>query len=79
MNRDSVCPLCGGDKTPGYTTITIDLASGVIVVRKVPAQVCQQCGESWIGQETARHLEKLIQEARKKAPEIEVLNWPDAA
>ena len=39
------CPLCGGNKTSGKTTFTADLGSGVVVVRRVQATVCSQCGE----------------------------------
>ncbi len=73
------CPLCGGDKTSGHTTITVDQGSTVIVVRKVPAKICQQCGESWIERETARRLEALVRECHEKSTEVEVLHWPDAA
>ena len=38
------CPLChGGIKREGKTTFTVDLGFGVVVIRKVPAQVCDQC------------------------------------
>ena len=33
------CPLCGGQKTPGTTTFTADLGSGVVVVRRVRAAI----------------------------------------
>jgi len=79
MNSIDRCPLCGGDKEPGQTTFTVDLESCLIVVRKVPAKVCRQCGESWIGGETARQLEDLVQNARRNRAEVEILYWPQAA
>ena len=66
------CPLCGGNKTSGKTTFTADLGSGVVVVRRVQATVCAQCGEEWIDDETARCLEKVVDEARLKNSEVEV-------
>jgi len=33
------CPLCGGTKKEGRTTFTVDLGSGVVVVRNVHATV----------------------------------------
>ena len=73
MNSDSdPCPLCGGNKTSGKTTFTADLGSGVVVVRRVQATVCTQCGEEWISDETARALEKVVEEARLKHSEVEV-------
>ena len=67
------CPLCGGNKASGKTTFTADLGSGVVVVRRVQATICTQCGEEWIDDETARCLEKVVDEARLKHSEVEVI------
>lgn len=66
------CPLCGGNKTDGTTTFTADLGSGVVVVRRVHAAVCSQCGEEWIDDETARRLEQVVNEARLQHREVDV-------
>ncbi len=71
MNSDP-CPLCGGNKTNGRTTFTADLGSGVVVVRRVQATVCSQCGEEWIDDATARRLETVVDEARLKHRELDV-------
>ena len=76
MNRsvgESACPLCGGEKVPGRTTYSVDLQFGVVMVRNVPATVCRQCGEEWIGADTARELESLVEEARRKRLQVEVV------
>ncbi|MBI3989142.1 MAG: type II toxin-antitoxin system MqsA family antitoxin [candidate division NC10 bacterium] len=70
----SLCPICGGKKTAGKTTYSVDLGFGIVVVRNVPATVCSQCGEEWIGAETARELERLVDEARQKRHQVEVLS-----
>jgi len=67
------CPLCGGRKQPGKTTYSVDLGSGVILVRNVPATVCVQCGEAWIEHHTAQKLEQITQEAREKGLQVEVV------
>ena len=67
-----ICPLCGGRKTSGTTTFSADLGSGVVVVRNVEATVCAQCGEEWIANETARKLEVIVDDARKKRLLVEV-------
>ena len=72
------CPLChGGIKREGKTTFTVDLGFGVVVIRKVPAQVCDQCGSDWIEDAIAEKLEKIVDIARKKHPVVEVSNWDD--
>ena len=66
------CPLCGGNKTTGVTTFTADLGSGVVVVRKVRATVCSQCGEEWIEDAVARRLEQVVNAARLQQREGDV-------
>ena len=75
MNTSSTsrCAMCGGTKQPGRTTYTVDLGSGVVVVRNVPAMVCAQCGEEWIDSETAQQLEQMTEEAREKHEQVAIL------
>ncbi len=49
-----------------------DLGSGVVVVRRVQATVCSQCGEEWIDDATARRLEQVVNEARSGRREVEI-------
>lgn len=70
-----LCPLCGGEKHPGSTTFAVDLQFGVVVVRQVPALVCNQCGEAWIEDPVAKRLERRVSEARAKHSVVEVTYW----
>ncbi len=73
------CPLCGGEKMAGKTTFTVDLKFGVVVIREVPALVCDQCGEAWFEDNVAEQLEQVVSEARIKHPVIEVSHWDHAS
>lgn len=66
------CPLCGGTKKSGKTTVTVDLGFGVVVVRDVPATVCSQCGADWIEDAVAGKVEEIVDEARQKHHLVEV-------
>jgi YgiT-type zinc finger domain-containing protein len=70
---ESKCPVCGGAKQPGMTTYTVDFGTGLVVVRHVPAMVCDQCGEDWIAPAIARRLEQMVKQAREGGAEVEVL------
>jgi len=72
-SHESLCPICGGRKHPGTTTYSVDLGTGVVVVRSVRAQICSQCGEEWIDHQTAQKLERIVEEARVKQRQVEVL------
>lgn len=79
MNKiNASCPLCrGGVKRPDVTTYTVELGYGVVVIRNVPALVCDQCGSDWIEDDVAEKLETIVNSARKKHPIVEVANWND--
>jgi YgiT-type zinc finger domain-containing protein len=67
-----ICPLCGGSKIAGKTTFTTDLGFGVVVVRDVPATVCELCGADWIDDKIALKLESIVNDAREKHLTVEV-------
>jgi YgiT-type zinc finger domain-containing protein len=68
------CPICSGEIAEGHTTFTADLGSGVVVVRHVPARVCQQCGEDWIPDSVAEQLERIVSEARGGGKIVEIID-----
>ena len=68
------CPLCGGEKTEGKTTITVDLGYGLVVIRDVPATVCALCGADWVDDVVADKIERIVEEARKKQSQMEVIS-----
>lgn len=70
----SCCPLCGGDKTEGKTTITVDLGYGLVVIRDVPATVYALCGADWIDDTVAEKIERIVEEARNKHSQMEVIS-----
>ena len=70
----SCCPLCGGEKTEGKTTITVDLGYGLVVIRDVPATVCALCGADWIDDTVAEKIERIVEEARNKHSQMEVIS-----
>ncbi len=67
--------MCGGRQVTGKTTFSVDLGFGLVVVRSVPATVCEVCGEDFIEDKVAAVLEKLVDEARKHQRTIEVMHY----
>ena len=51
----------------------MDLGFGVLVVRGVPAQVCEQCGEAWLDDAVAARLECYVGDARENRQQVAVL------
>ena len=71
-----LCALCGGKRVAGRTIFSADLGTGVVVVRNVPATVCDQCGEPWFEDATVAHLEQIVHEARARGVQVEVVSLP---
>ncbi len=79
MNGTTHCPMCGGSLFHGKTLFGVDLGAGVVVVRDVPANACDQCGEVPIDDEAAERLEAIVGRAREDHAEVVVLMWVDVA
>ncbi len=51
------CPICRqGETKPGLATEILQREGAVLVFRNVPAEICDVCGESYVGSETASRL-----------------------
>jgi len=48
----------------------------VVVVRNVPAMICSQCGMEWIDDQHAEKIETIVNEAKTKHSEVEVMSLP---
>ncbi len=68
------CALCGGGVKDGTTTFAADFGDGVVVLRHVPAAICDQCGEAWVADSAASELEALVQEARGRGELVQVID-----
>ncbi|HOC94133.1 MAG TPA: type II toxin-antitoxin system MqsA family antitoxin [bacterium] len=53
------CVICrNGETLPGTTTVTLERAEATIVIKAVPALICENCGEEYISEETSVSLLK---------------------
>ena len=74
------CPLCTGVMVRGNTHILIENGvDSIIVINKVPALRCEQCGMEWIDDPTAEVLEKIVNELRQKGSIVEVQEFSKIA
>ena len=74
MTKSVICPLCGGELVKGTTTFTADYGAGVVVVRHVPAETCDLCGEAWVDDPVAEKLESLVNDAKADSRQFEVID-----
>jgi len=70
------CLICKtGVTQPGMTTVTLERDTTVIVIKDVPAQVCDNCGEYYLSEEVSSRIYALAEEAVKRKVEVEVLHY----
>lgn len=51
------CVVCKhGETRPGHTTVTLERGGATLVIRKVPADICENCGEAYVSAEVTRSL-----------------------
>ncbi len=73
-NEYGLCPVCGGNRSPGTTLFAADFGEGIVVVRDVPASICDKCGGSLFDNETAGNLERIVEDAKRNKRQIEVIS-----
>jgi len=65
-----VCKL--GETREGKTTVTLEREGAALVVRKVPAQVCENCGEAYVDAAVTRSLLEAAREALRPGVEVDI-------
>ena len=73
------CTFCKGTTKDGFSTFTVDLENCVIVIRNVPSQICEQCGETYSSTEVMQQLFRIAQDVRHNMTEIIIVNYQTAA
>lgn len=72
-----MCVICKtGTTAPGTTTATLDKDVTVVVIRRVPADVCTTCGEAYYDAATTRRLLELATAARESGAELQLRSTP---
>ena len=77
--RHYKCATCGGPTQKGTTTHSVDLDHGVFVIRNVPAAICTHCGDEWLDNDTAKTVERLVLDAKRRGSQIEVIVFAESS
>lgn len=75
-----MCMFCKGDTlTKSITTHVVNYKNSIIVIKNVPCEECEQCGEKYYTDDVAEQLEKLVDLAKQMMQEIAVLDYTKVA
>lgn len=70
------CAICGHGAThPGTTTVTLEKDGTTLIIRSVPAEICDNCGERYMSEEVTRRLLAEASEAVAAGIELEIRSF----
>lgn len=59
------CPICGGKTVKKYVDLTESIKSKFVVIKKVEAEVCSQCGERLYSKDEMQKIDAFLQKVKK--------------
>ena len=67
------CVICKhGETHPGEVTVTLPKNEATLIFKLVPAEVCENCGEYYLSEETTTKLMDQAHQALKEGTEVEI-------
>ena len=73
------CVICKqADTHPGWATVTLEREQLTLVFKKVPAQVCPNCGEEYVDEATTARLLKSAEEQARTGVLVDVREYAAA-
>jgi YgiT-type zinc finger domain-containing protein len=70
------CVLCKqGETKPGKVTVTLQRGDTIVIIKFVPADVCENCGEYFLSRDITSQVLHKAEEAVRKGAEVEILRF----
>ena len=67
------CVVCKqGETKDGTATVTLEVGQTTLVVKQVPARVCQNCGEEYVEEKITTQLVKHAKDAANVGVQVDV-------
>ena len=70
------CVICKtGHTHPGIATVTLQRDNSVVVIRDVPADICDDCGEYYLSEPVAKRIYADADATVQRRVEVEILRY----
>ncbi|MBI4964375.1 MAG: type II toxin-antitoxin system MqsA family antitoxin [Desulfomonile tiedjei] len=70
------CTLCKlGETSPGMVTVTLERGEATVIIKEVPGQVCENCGEYYLDQAVAERVLSMAEDAVSRNTEVEIIRF----
>lgn len=70
------CVICKhGETKPGLVTVTLERDESIVVIKKVPAEVCDNCGEYYLSDTITEQVLLRAEVAVNNGAEVEIIRY----
>ena len=70
------CVLCKHGQThPGQATVTLQRGETTVILKGVPAEICENCGEYYLSDDMTGQVFERAEAAVKSGAEVEILRF----
>jgi YgiT-type zinc finger domain-containing protein len=70
------CVICKqGETKEGSATVTLEVGKTTLVIKQVPAKVCQNCGEEYVDESVTTQLLKQAKDAANGGVQVDVREY----
>jgi YgiT-type zinc finger domain-containing protein len=70
------CVICKHGVThPGKTTVVLQRGPTSVIIKDVPAEICDNCGEYYLDSDIAGNVLELAENAVQRKSEVEILRF----
>lgn len=70
------CLVCKqGETKPGEVTVTLQREGTTVIIKGVPADVCENCGEYYLSEAVAEQVLERAEQAAERGTEVEIRRY----
>ncbi len=70
------CPICKfGEMKAGLTQVVLTRGNATVIFRNVPAQICDDCGEYYLDEETAQDIYNRADNCFSSGQEVAIIEY----
>ena len=71
------CFMCKGEVIEKKVNYMVDLENTIIIIKGVPAKVCNECKEQYFDDETSKNIENIVNKLKDLSTEVTIINYKD--
>jgi YgiT-type zinc finger domain-containing protein len=70
------CVICKtGETSPSSATVTLTRGNSTVIVKEVPADICDNCGAYFLSEEISKQVMALAEQVIKQNAEVGILRF----